>query len=134
MTLKITIPQLKEKLDQQPGHEILEEAEKPPILQKVAQIEKLLADTPLPIATLKSACRTVMLALKENPDSLLELEPKDKSQIVQAYLTISDEESKAILTKQAKRKTTKKKVSNKAKEILKMAKEAPAADTDLDFL
>lgn len=150
MSLSFKPTTLKAKLDNQPANtqaadtapdpildsvdQILADQEKPPILQKIAAIEDLLSREQLPIATLKSACRTVMLSLKENADTILQLEPSDIQQIVQGYMKIADEETKAVLTKTAKKKATKKKgLSFKAKEIQQMAKELDVGG-DLDFL
>lgn len=113
--------------------QMIADSEKPPILQRIAEIEKLMAAEQIPIATLKSACRTVMLTLKDNADTILELEPADIGQVVQAYMAIADEETKRVFTKQSKKKATKKALSTKAKELQNMAKEQEGGSS-FDFL
>lgn len=92
---------------------------------KLAEIELILGDSgKIPIATLRLACKAVMLCLKQNEDSILQLEPEDQQLIVQGYLRATDEETQRVLAPK-KKKAAKK----KAKEI----DANPIAEEDEEF-
>lgn len=115
---------------------MIAEFDRPPILQKIDKIEQLISQETLPVATLKSACRTVMLSLKESPELVLELEPDNIATIIAGYKAVANKEVMAILDKKKKTPAKKPTISQGAKEILAMAKEGPTvnSDMDLDFL
>ena len=85
--------------------------------EKLAEIEQILGDSGrIPVSTLRLACKSVMLCLKQNEDSILQLEPEDQQLIVQGYLRAADVETQAILI--PKEKAEKKRTARaKAKEL-----------------
>lgn len=121
--------QLLDPIIDQVDQEMIEDAELSPIKQYLKRIEDLIAKQDIPIATLRSSCNTVMLELAKHQDSILELEPKEISLIVEGYIKVADEETRGILENKSKassRKKTNKTTSNlafKFKEVDKISQE-----------
>ncbi len=113
--------------------ERVQERDLPPLQQRLKQIEEYLSKDKVPLATLRSACKYVMDCIKENPDTMLELQPTDRTLIVDSYKLMTDSETKAIFEKAAKKKPTRPKMSNAAQSLKAMAKEIEGK-LDLDFI
>lgn len=114
--------------------EMLEDSDKPEVLKRIAQIDKLLAMENTPLATCRTACKAVMQCLADNTGSVLELESNDIATIVNGFKVLADAETQQAIDKMTKTPKAKAPKSDKAKRIAKMAKELQGADLDLDFL
>ena len=150
MSLSFTIPEIKAKLEATPQNpsadqdqdpladplldELVADLDRSPLLQKLDQIEALMAKENIPVTMLKSSCRTVMTELNQNADTIHELEPSNIRTIVDAYKILADTETMAILDKKSKATTKKPKMNERAKDIAQLAKEASQDTLDLDFL
>lgn len=85
---------------------------------------------------LEIALRETLKVLKQYPETILELQPEDISDIVSGYMALADAELKSIFDKQAK-KSKSTPASRKLKEMEAAAKEGATQDIstlDLDGL
>lgn len=134
MAIKFNTEYLNKNLTQAKEEPKQDDLEFNPILEQINKIEQLLAKQDIPITTLKSSCRSVMLCIQNTPESMLQLEPKDINKIIQAYKKIAGEELTSIINKQTKSKS-RTVTTPQVKEVFAIMKEnATDDDLDLDFL
>jgi len=93
------------------------------------RIKEMWKEDSVPTTSIEVGLRTVMKLLKEYEDVVIELEPERISEIVQSYIALTDEETKTIFDKAAKKKT-KKPATKRDKEIKELGKELAASGDD----
>lgn len=113
----------------------LTDDEAPPLARvqdAIAYLNTLWEQEEVPVASIKLGLNSVLKLIKQYEDIVLELEPEAIEDIVTTALKLTDEETRSIFDKAAKKKTSKKKASKKraVKDMIKAMKEEVLDEDD----